>query len=80
MQNEEPQLTLLDTRDDVYGGCRHGGAAAAYPAEVGQKWKRRMEVLNLRAARQAFRERNPDIRVGVARDGRSVLDVRLLCS
>ncbi|CAM9399855.1 unnamed protein product, partial [Sphacelaria rigidula] len=59
-------------------GGRNGGAAAAHPSEVGQKWKREMEALNLRAARETFRERNPYIRVGPAIDKRSVLHVLAL--
>ncbi|CAN0303870.1 unnamed protein product, partial [Ectocarpus sp. 8 AP-2014] len=56
-------------------GGRNGGAAAADPSRIGQRWKKSMETANLRAAREAFRERNPLIRVGHTRDGVSVLKV-----
>lgn len=54
---------------------RNGGAAAADPSQTGQRWKKRMEAANLRAARQVFRERNPLVRVGYTTDGVSVLKV-----
>lgn len=54
---------------------RHGGAAAAYPSDVGQRWKKKMEAENLRAARETFRERNPLVKVGHTHDGSSVLKV-----
>ncbi|CAM9260119.1 unnamed protein product [Ectocarpus sp. 12 AP-2014] len=56
-------------------GGRNGGAAAADPSRIGQRWKKSMETANLRAAREAFRERNPLIRVGHTHDGVSVLKV-----
>ncbi|CBJ25871.1 conserved unknown protein [Ectocarpus siliculosus] len=56
-------------------GGRNGGAAAADPSRIGQRWKKSMETANLRAAREAFRERNPLIRVGHTRDGVAVLKV-----
>ncbi|CAM9785592.1 unnamed protein product [Ectocarpus sp. 4 AP-2014] len=56
-------------------GGRNGGAAAADPSRIGQRWKKSMETANLRAAREAFRERNPLISVGHTHDGVSVLKV-----
>lgn len=55
--------------------ARNGGAAAADPSLKGQRWKKKMEAANLRAAREAFRERNPLVRVGYTSDGVSVLKV-----
>lgn len=54
---------------------KNGGAAAADPSRNGQRWKKKMEAVNLRAARETFRERNPLVRVGYTNDGVSVLKV-----
>ncbi|CAM9708945.1 unnamed protein product [Scytosiphon promiscuus] len=59
-------------------GGRNGGAAAADPSHIGQRWKKKMEAANLRAARECFRERNPLVRVGYTVDGVSVLKVLAL--
>lgn len=59
----------------MFGPVRNGGAAAADPSLNGQRWKRKMEAANLRAAREAFRERNPLVRVGYTNDSVSVLKV-----
>ncbi len=53
----------------------NGGAAAADPSQKGQRWKKKMEATNLRAAREVFRERNPLVRVGYTTDNVSVLKV-----
>lgn len=59
----------------VHSIARNGGAAAADPSHIGQRWKKKMEAANLRAARECFRERNPLITVGHTIDEVSVLKV-----
>ncbi|CAM9688220.1 unnamed protein product [Discosporangium mesarthrocarpum] len=46
------------------GGRNHGGAAAACLAEDGQRYRAKVSELNRRAARMAFRLKNPHLAVG----------------
>ncbi|CAM9517294.1 unnamed protein product [Ectocarpus fasciculatus] len=72
---EEMKAWFQKAAEAFTRGGRNGGAAAADPSRIGQRWKKSMETANLRAAREAFRERNPLIRVGHTHDGVSVLKV-----
>ncbi|CAM9526160.1 unnamed protein product [Pylaiella littoralis] len=75
---EEMRAWFRKAAEAFTRGGRNGGAAAADPSRIGQRWKNKMEATNLRAARESFRERNPLVRVGHAHDGVSVLKVLAL--
>lgn len=73
----DPSLHIMSYLIVAPPVVRNGGAAAADPSRTGQRWKKKMEATNLRAAREVFRERNPTIKVGHTHDsGASVLKVR----
>ncbi|CAN0104841.1 unnamed protein product [Laminaria digitata] len=76
---EEMKAWFQKAAEAFTKGGRNGGAAATHPALVGQRWKKKMEAINLRAARQTFRERNPLVRVGYTTvDAGAVLKVLAL--
>lgn len=74
-------LSFLEKYKPMHPSCvfshssRNGGAVAVYPAEVGQRCKKKMETTNRRAAREAFREKNPLFRVGHTHGNTAVLKV-----